>query len=78
MYYDIFDYLQDDEKNKLMQKTTDKQEESTEKISPFPAKTPLAMSYVPYQQWGEVYDAQESLNEGTLFPDLNFKFERGV
>lgn len=45
--------------------------------SRFPANTPLAMAYVPYQQWGEVYDGGDALENGTLFPDLVFPFEKG-
>lgn len=43
----------------------------------FPSKTPLAMAYVPFQQWGEVYTEDEAFDKGTLFPELNFPFERG-
>ncbi len=35
---------------------------------------PLAMSYVPWQQWGELYDADCALMQGTLFKDLDLKF----
>lgn len=45
--------------------------------SRFPEKTPLAMAYVPFQQWGEVYDEDDAFEAGTLFPELNFPFERG-
>lgn len=45
--------------------------------SRFPKNTPLAMAYVPFQQWGEVYDPEKALCSGTLFPDLDFPFERG-
>lgn len=43
----------------------------------FPRSTPLAMAYVPFQQWGEVYSEDEAFNKGTLFPELNFPFEIG-
>ncbi|MCR5111403.1 MAG: spore coat associated protein CotJA [Ruminococcus sp.] len=43
----------------------------------FPKDTPLGMAYVPYQQWGEVYNSGDALENGTLFPDLRFPFERG-
>ena len=42
-----------------------------------PAQTPLAMAYVPYQQWGDVREPEEALKCGTLFTDLSFPFERG-
>lgn len=45
--------------------------------SRLPKNTPLAMAYVPFQQWGEVYSDDEAFNNGTLFPELNFPFERG-
>jgi hypothetical protein len=43
----------------------------------FPENTPLAMAYVPFQQWGRIYSDDEAFDTGTLFPDLNFPFERG-
>lgn len=45
--------------------------------SRFPENMPLAMAYVPYQQWGEVYDSGDALENGTLFPKLKFPFEKG-
>ncbi|MBE6862023.1 MAG: spore coat associated protein CotJA [Ruminococcus sp.] len=44
----------------------------------FPSHTPLGMAYVPFQQWGEVYPEDIAFNCGTLFPQLNFPFERGA
>ena len=35
---------------------------------------PLAMSYVPGQLWGELYDPQTALQQGTLFPELDLPF----
>lgn len=32
---------------------------------------PVAMAYVPWQQWGELYDAEYGLVQGTIFKDLN-------
>lgn len=46
-------------------------------ITRFPKNTPLAMAYVPYQQWGEVYDSSDALENGTLFPELNYPFGKG-
>lgn len=43
----------------------------------FPENTPLAMAYVPFQQWGEVYDEDDALCAGTLFPALDLPFGRG-
>lgn len=49
----------------------------TGNMSRFPQHTPLAMAYVPVQQWGEVFSEDEALINGTLFPDLKFPFEKG-
>ena len=43
----------------------------------FPAETPLAMAYVPFQQLNEVYDAENALKNGTLFSELNYPFLNG-
>ena len=44
----------------------------------FPANTPLAMAYVPFQQWGQVNDESEALSKGTLFSELDFPFSGGA
>lgn len=46
-------------------------------ISRFPKNTPLAMAYVPFQQWNQVYDDSEALCKGTLFPELDLPFTGG-
>lgn len=46
-------------------------------VSRFPAKTPLAMAYVPFQQWGETYGDDEALSKGTLFLELDLPFSGG-
>ena len=46
-------------------------------VSRFPAKTPIAMAYVPFQEWGDVYDDDEAISCGTLFPDLKLPFSKG-
>ncbi len=43
-------------------------------ISRFPANTPLAMAYVPFQQWGDTKSPEDALESGTLFDDLVFPF----
>lgn len=43
----------------------------------FPANTPIGMAYVPFQQWTDVYSEDDAFMNGTLFPELNFPFERG-
>lgn len=50
---------------------------SEEVSSGLPENASLAMAYVPFQQWNNVYTMDEALNKGTLFPDLEFPFERG-
>lgn len=35
---------------------------------------PVVMAYVPWQQWGDLYDADCGLMEGTIFKDLNLIF----
>lgn len=47
-------------------------------MSRFPNNAPLAMAYVPFQEWGDVYSDDEAFPIGTLFPDLNFPFMRGA
>lgn len=47
-------------------------------MSRFPQNAPLAMAYVPFQEWGEVYTDEEAFPTGTLFPELNFPFRRGA
>ncbi len=38
---------------------------------------PLAMAYVPPQKWTIVYDNEEALRRGTIFPALDLPFEGG-
>lgn len=40
----------------------------------FPDKTPPAMAYVPYQMWGEMYEAEKGFSQGTMFPVLDQPF----
>lgn len=47
-------------------------------LSRFPEQTPIAMAYVPMQEWSETYDVQEALSIGTIFPELNLPFEPEV
>lgn len=34
----------------------------------------LAMAYVPYQEWGDIYEVDMALARGTLFPELDKPF----
>lgn len=36
---------------------------------------PLAMAYVPWQQWRKIYEPKEALKRGTLFKELDLPFE---
>ena len=35
---------------------------------------PVVMAYVPWQQWGDMYEAECGLMQGTIFKDLNYIF----
>jgi hypothetical protein len=35
---------------------------------------PLAMAYVPMQQFQSIYELDEALQNGTVFPELNKPF----
>lgn len=37
-------------------------------------KQSLAMAYVPYQEFGELYEPDMALSEGSLFRELNLPF----
>ncbi|MBR4622527.1 MAG: spore coat associated protein CotJA [Ruminococcus sp.] len=43
-------------------------------ISSFPDETPIAMAYVPFQQWEKPYDPETALCRGTLFSALDKPF----
>ncbi len=43
-------------------------------LPPFPAKTVPTMAYVPFQQQGAMYGAEQGIVSGTLFPVLNKPF----
>lgn len=42
--------------------------------SPLPKDYVVAMAYVPFQQYGTVYQPEQALASGTLFPDLDKPF----
>ncbi len=35
---------------------------------------PLAMAYVPWQKWQNIYEAEKGFCNGTIFQDLNLPF----
>ena len=43
----------------------------------FPASAPIAMAYVPFQNWGDTKSPEDALDCGTLFSDLVYPFEKG-
>ena len=43
----------------------------------FPSKISLAMSYVPYQRFENLYDGEKALTRGTLFACLDLPFHSG-
>lgn len=43
----------------------------------FPAHISLAMMYVPYQRFENLYDAEKALERGTLFKSLDLPFYGG-
>ncbi|MBQ8928676.1 MAG: spore coat associated protein CotJA [Oscillospiraceae bacterium] len=43
----------------------------------FPDVTPPGMAYVPFQQWGDVYEAEQGMQQGTMFPVLDMPFCMG-
>ena len=44
----------------------------------FPGVTPPGMAYVPFQQWGELYNAEKGFCRGTMFPVLDLPFRMAV
>ncbi len=51
-----------------------KQEQNNYSSERFPKNTPLAMAYVPCQQWGETYNIETGFCKGTIFPELDLPF----
>ena len=35
---------------------------------------PIAMAYVPYQQWRNIYEPNQALKRGTIFKELDLPF----
>ena len=46
-----------------------------EKIDCNMENMPIAMAYVPWQQWRMIYEPKEALKRGTIFKDLDLPFE---
>ncbi len=45
--------------------------------STFPAHVSLAMMYVPFQRFENLYEPEKALERGTLFADLDLPFYGG-
>lgn len=46
-----------------------------EKSNPaFPCDPALAIAYVRWQEFGDVYEPEKALNRGTIFPELDKPF----
>lgn len=38
---------------------------------------PIAMGYVPWQVWSQTYPLDSALANGTIFPELDLRFDHG-
>lgn len=43
-------------------------------VGAFPMSTPVAMAYVPFQEWETPYEPEVALSRGTIFPSLDKPF----
>lgn len=46
-------------------------------MGPLEQNYPIAMAYVPWQQWPTPYPTEKALYQGTIFPDLDLQFIYG-
>ncbi|MCH3971273.1 MAG: spore coat associated protein CotJA [Oscillospiraceae bacterium] len=51
---------------------------ATQPLPPIPKDTALAMAYVPFQKFENLYQPEEGLDSGTLFRDLHKPFLGGA
>ena len=58
----------------VCQVTPTKDCKRTDKMERLGNQFPPVMAYVPWQQWGNLYDADYGLKQGTIFKDLNYIF----
>lgn len=42
-----------------------------------PVNMPVAMAYVPWQQWRQTYPMEKGFSRGTIFPELDLPFVMG-
>lgn len=38
---------------------------------------PIAMGYIPWQQWQQTYPLDRAMQRGTIFPELDLPFAMG-
>ena len=43
----------------------------------FEQQFPIGMGYIPWQIWRQTYPLEEALNLGTIFPELDLRFNYG-
>lgn len=55
-------------------KLIDKLQKQYMPLPKFPAETPVAMAYIPFQQFGGLYDSSKALETGTIFMELDKPF----
>ncbi|MBP5431294.1 spore coat associated protein CotJA [Ruminococcus sp.] len=80
MNLDLFDNIEDmffQEREKVSETVMSDSGNNTGSDQIFTKNVPLAMAYVPWQQWGETYGEDEALSRGTLFPQLDLPFTGG-
>lgn len=77
MFDDIDGLILRERENSVSSAGMSDQNAPADSIPFMPSHTPLAMAYVPFQQWGDTKKPDDALNCGTLFSDLVYPFERG-
>lgn len=80
MNLDLFDNIEDmflREREMVSETVMNDSGNNTGNDQMFAKNVPLAMAYVPWQQWGETYSDDEALSKGTLFPQLDLPFIGG-
>ncbi len=71
-YTPVMDAVKEDRCDK--RNYSDKQDYCDKREEKCIDKLPLAMAYVPFQKWKNVYDASAGLQAGTIFQDLELPF----
>lgn len=63
------------ENNFMNQSSVNSTKSNTNYSGKFPEHTPLAMAYVPFQQWSDTCELSEAFSCGTIFSELNLPFK---